>query len=69
VLTAFWVGAGVMKERDRVVKMKDGWTFPIVRVVMLVMWEWQVLMYSRVMVSTQTCRVVSLQHTELLRRL
>jgi hypothetical protein len=58
-----------MKERDRVVKMKDGWTFPVVRVVMLVMWEWQVLMCSSVMVSTQICLIAVLQHTELLRRL
>jgi hypothetical protein len=69
VLTAFLAAAGVMKERDQVVKMKGGWTFLVVRVVMLVKWEWQVLMCSRAMVSTQTCRVVSLQHTELLRRL
>jgi hypothetical protein len=59
----------VMKERGEVVRMRDGWTFPVVRVVMLVMWEWQVLMCSGAIVSIQTYSVFVLQHTELLRRL
>lgn len=70
MLTGLLIGAAVMKGLDRVVRMKGGWTFPFVRVVVrTVMWEWQVLMCSDVAVSTESRRLTELQHTELLRRL
>ena len=70
MLTGLWFEAAVMKGLDRVVRMKGDWTFPIVHVVvMTVMWEWQVLMCSGVVVSIESRPLDEMQHTELLRRL